>query len=63
MDEPLLLNSRQAAEALGVSERTLWSLAFTQKVLPFVRIGRSIRYTTKDLETFINSHREESKNA
>ena len=62
MDERLLLNSRQAAEALGVSERTLWSLAFTQKALPHVRIGRSIRYTTKDLETFINNHREESEN-
>jgi len=62
MDEKLLLNSRQAAEALGVSERTLWSLSFTQKALPHVRIGRSIRYTIKDLDTFINNHREESEN-
>ena len=48
--------------ALGVSERTLWSLSLTQKALPHVRIGRSIRYTIKDLDTFINNHREESKN-
>jgi len=51
-----LLNTKQAAEHLGVSaaflERDRWAGA----KVPFVRLGsRSIRYRIEDLEAFIAS--------
>jgi len=62
MDEKLLLNSRQAAEALGISKRTLWRLTFeVSPALPHVRLGRSVRYRPEDLEAFIESKRKEPK--
>lgn len=51
-----LLNTKQAANILGVSpaflERDRWAGA----KVPFIRIGsRSIRYRSEDLNTFIQS--------
>ena len=40
---PLALRPRDAARTLGLSERTLWSLTKQGKV-PFVRIGKAVRY-------------------
>lgn len=50
----VLLNIRQAAEALAVSERTIFNLTKSGD-LPSVRIGRSVRYRMKDLEHFGDS--------
>ncbi len=50
---PLLLTPRQAAKVLAVSERTLWTLTKTKKVR-CVRLGRSVRYHTADLEELID---------
>jgi excisionase family DNA binding protein len=47
-----LLTYRQAAEVLGVSERTIWTLV-DQKSLPAVRFGRSVRIDPADLRRFI----------
>jgi excisionase family DNA binding protein len=48
----LLLNGRQAAKALGISERTL--ATYTKSgLLPVVRIGRSVRYSPDDLRQWI----------
>ncbi len=41
--DPLALRPREAAQALGISERTLWSLTKAGKV-PFVRFGKAVRY-------------------
>lgn len=52
-----LLPTREAARALSVSERTLFTL--TQRGdIPAVRIGRSVRYDPADLHRFI----EQAKN-
>jgi len=40
---PHLLKSRETAEVLGVSEKTLWSLT-KEAVIPCVRLGRLVRY-------------------
>lgn len=48
---PLLLTCRQAAAALQVCEKTLWSLTRDGK-LPAVRIGRAVRYSVDDLRRF-----------
>ncbi len=49
----LLLTSRQTAEALSISERTLWGLTD----LPRVRIGRSVRYDVEDIRAWIASRK------
>ena len=48
-----LLTYRQAAEVLGVSERSIWTLV-DQGTLPAVRFGRSVRIDPVDLRAFID---------
>lgn len=51
--ERLLLRPAEAAKALGVSPRTLWSLA-----IPRVRIGaRGVRYDVNDLRAWIEKNK------
>ena len=52
----LLLTPREAARAVAVSERTLWTLT-RRGDIPCVRIGRSVRYDPRDLEAYINAAR------
>ncbi len=50
--ERILLTTREAAKSLAISERTLWTL--TQRGdLPCVRIGRSVRYSPRQLQAWI----------
>ena len=49
--EPLL-TYRQAAEVLGVTDRTIWALVDSGR-LPAVRFGRSVRIDPTDLRAFI----------
>jgi excisionase family DNA binding protein len=51
-----LMRPREAAEWLGISERTLWSLTHDGS-LQAVRIGRSIRYDSADLAAFVQSRK------
>jgi excisionase family DNA binding protein len=55
----LLLKGREAAEALGISERTLWELT-ARKEIPVIRLpgrgkeARSLRYDVEDLRAWID---------
>ncbi len=49
---PLLLNTRQTAKLLNISERTVFALTKSGD-LPSVKIGRCLRFSVSDLETFI----------
>jgi excisionase family DNA binding protein len=51
-----LLNIRQAAQMLSVSVSTLYGWIW-QRRIPFVKIGRSVRFDIRDLEQFIQSNR------
>ena len=53
----LLLTPNEAARALSVSPRTLWSLTHDGKI-PFVRIGRLVRYSPGDLQAWIDSQKQ-----
>jgi predicted DNA-binding transcriptional regulator AlpA len=47
----LLLTARDAAKALAVSEKTLWSLTVPRGTIPAIRVGeRSLRYSVAALE-------------
>jgi excisionase family DNA binding protein len=48
----MLLTSREAAELLSISERTLWTLTKAGSIA-VVKIGGSKRYAISDLERFI----------
>jgi len=51
---PLLLKPKEAAKALAVSPRKLWSLTACGAV-PCVRIDRAVRYDPADLRDYIQS--------
>jgi hypothetical protein len=54
----LALTAREAADALGITERTLWSLTVPRGPIPSFRIGpggRSIRYSVAALEAWIQA--------
>ena len=53
--EPLLLSSSEAAKALSISERSLWTLTKTEQI-PCIKLGRSIRYSVDSLKDWINTH-------
>ena len=54
----LLLTPRDAARALAISPRKLWAMTASGEI-PFVRLGRSVRYHPASLEKFI--HAKEKK--
>lgn len=48
----LCLNAREAAQALGISERTLWQQTQPRGPIPSVRVGHCVRYSVSALESF-----------
>jgi len=49
----LLLSAREAAHALGVSERTLWTYSMPRGPIPAVNIGSRRMYSTESLRRWI----------
>jgi len=45
----ILLKAPEAAEALSISNRTLWDMTAPRGPIPVVRIGTSVRYAIEDL--------------
>ncbi len=60
--ERLLYTPREAAAALGVCEKTLYTLTKSGQ-LPAVRIGRSVRYAVEDLQAFVERAKKFSQNS
>lgn len=52
----LLLTPPEAAKALSVSTRTLWSLTNSGEI-GHVKIGRLVRYSLDDLQAFIETRK------
>lgn len=58
---PALLDEQQAAEHLNVSPGTLSVWRSTGRYcLPFVKVGRNVRYRLSDLDAWINERVRES---
>jgi hypothetical protein len=50
----LLLTAHDAAKALAISEKTLWSQTVPRGPIPAIRVGeRSLRYSVRALEDWI----------
>ena len=60
MNRPALLTEPEAAEALRVCTRTLRK-ARQDGRLTYVLIGRSVRYTMEDLQSFIEASRQDAQ--
>jgi len=60
-DGYLALRPRQAAQALGICEKTLWSWT-KNGTLPHVRIGRTVLYPVAELQAWLseNANRRQS---
>ena len=54
----LLLSAREAAEALSICEKTLWSHTQPRGSLPAVRIGARCLYDPRDLTAWIDARKE-----
>ncbi len=54
--EPLLWNARDAAKALGISDRTLWTMT-KNGTIPHVPIGHRVLYDPEDLRAWINRNK------
>jgi len=55
-----LFRAREAAEYLGISERTLWTLGNCGEI-PTVRFGRSVRYDLGDLDAWIMARKRKGR--
>lgn len=58
--EPILLTAREAAQALAVCEKTLWTLTQPRGDIPAVRIGKAVRYRMEDLQAWIGKKVQQS---
>jgi excisionase family DNA binding protein len=52
-DQSLLIDSKEAARLLKVSERTLWRLHHTGEMPPPIRIGRAVRWNIDALRKWV----------
>lgn len=52
-DTALLWTANEAAQALRISPRTLWTLT-KAGTIPCVRLGRLVRYNPQELQAMIN---------
>jgi excisionase family DNA binding protein len=53
-EKGLLIDSRQAAKLLGISERTLWSMWNSGKMPRPIHVGRIVRFSHEELRAWVN---------
>jgi hypothetical protein len=62
---PLALRPREAAKALGISERSLWGLTFPRGPIPCVRVGtgrrQNVLYPIDTLRAWLSRQAEVAK--
>jgi excisionase family DNA binding protein len=55
-----LVNVNEAAQFLAVSPSTLYGWVW-QRRIPFVKVGRAVRFDIADLERFVTQNRIEAR--
>jgi hypothetical protein len=53
----LLISAKHAANALSISERTLWGITAPRGPLPAVKIGTRVLYDPADLTKYIEGQK------
>ncbi len=59
----MLLSAREAAEALSICEKSLWTRTQPRGDLPCVRIGTRVLYHIADLTAWIEAQKEGGRDA
>lgn len=59
MTELSILNSKQTARLVGLSHRTLEQQRLRGRGLPYVKVGRQVRYLRSDIEAYLSSNRHD----
>ncbi len=60
--EKLLCSAREAAKALSISERTLWSLTQPRGPIPVLRCGSRVLYSVDALRRWIDAQTGHASN-
>jgi excisionase family DNA binding protein len=55
-EEVRLLNIKEAARYLGTTDKTLYTKIWRREI-PFIKLGRSVRFDVRDLEALIDRSR------
>ena len=58
---PLAVSTRDAAQMLGISTRTLWSLTAPRGPIPCVRVAGRVLYRPADLADYLDRLAAESQ--
>ena len=58
-----LITEHQAAEILGLSVKTLRRWRWQRRGITWVKIGEAVRYSTDDLQAYIDNGRHEVTHA
>jgi len=58
--EMTLMTVKEAAQFLSISVSTLYGWAW-QRRIPFVKVGRALRFDRIDLQEFVQAHRFEAR--
>lgn len=53
---PALMDQQKAAEYLGISEKKLERDRWMEKRIPYVKLGRHVRYRAADLLEYVESN-------
>lgn len=59
---PEFLTTKQLAEWLGVSQQSLATDRYLGQGIPYIKIGKRVRYTKADVLDFLNVNRVETGN-
>jgi predicted DNA-binding transcriptional regulator AlpA len=54
---PEVATARQVAELLGVPEASLAQDRYLRKGVPYIKIGKRVRYLRSDVLKYLTSHR------
>jgi hypothetical protein len=53
------ISEKEAAKIMSVSVSTLRAHRFLRKGLPYIKVGRAVRYSLEDIANFMQAHRIE----
>lgn len=51
-----LLSTKEIAEILGLTRKTIYMWKWRKKNLPFIKVGKSVRVRKEDLAAFITKN-------
>ena len=57
----MMMTCREVAEALGVSERSVWRWSATGVLPPGIKIGSAVRWSRRSIEEWLAKREQEAR--